>query len=127
MKIADLQPRDAVTVSTGETLEGAAKRLADDEIGLLVVYGAGGVAGVFSERDLVRAVADGVELDEEQVGDYMTPAPVAVELQSGLGEAISKMNEFGLRHVLVLDAGELVGVVSIRDVMALLGTRWPEL
>ena len=127
MKIADLQPRDAVTVATSETLQGAAKRLADDEIGLVVVYGGGGVAGVFSERDLVRAVADGVELDEEQVGDYMTSAPVTVELQSGVGDAIAKMNEFGLRHVLVLDDGELVGVVSIRDVMALFGTRWPEL
>lgn len=127
MKIADLEPREAVTIAASETLEGAAKRLADDEIGLLVVYGAGGIAGVFSERDLVRAVADGVALDQEQVGDYMTSAPVTVELQSGVGDAIGKMNDFGLRHVLVLDEGELVGVVSIRDVMSLLGTRWPEL
>jgi CBS domain-containing protein len=127
MKIAELKPRSAISVTEGDSLRFAAKHLADDEIGVLIVFDARGPAGIFSERDLVRAVADGADLDDEPVDEYMTKAPVSVDENSGLGDAIAKMNEFGVRHLLVLEEKEVVGVISVRDILALLGTGWPEL
>lgn len=127
MRISDLKPGPAVTVTRGETLRGAAKLLSDDDIGALVVFSASGVVGVFSERDLARAVADGADFDEESVEEYMTEAPVTVELHSGLGDAIAKMNDFGMRHLVVVDGQDVAGMISMRDLMALLGTAWPEL
>lgn len=127
MRVSDLDPRSTITVPGGETLRGAAKLLADDDIGALAVFNATGLAGIFSERDLARAVADGADLDEEQVGDYMTESPVTVDIRDAVGAAISKMNEYSVRHLVVIDQGDVVGMVSIRDVLALLGTAWPEL
>lgn len=95
MKIKDFKPRTAITVGRGESLREATQRLADDDVGVLVVINAGGAVGVFSEQDLARAVADGADLDEEPVGHYMTEAPLTVEKDGALGDAIAKMNETG--------------------------------
>lgn len=127
MRVRELKPRDVVTVSKAESLRGAAKLLIGDEIGALLVIGATALEGVFSERDLARAVSDGVDLDEAEVVEYMTSAPVTVDADGYLGEVIAEMNEFGIRHVVVMEDGEPLGMVSMRDVVALLGTRWPEL
>jgi CBS domain-containing protein len=127
MKVRDLKPKDAIGVSANETLRSAAKILADDEIGILVVWAARGPIGVFGERDLARAVADGAELDEIAVEEYMTESPVVVKLDDPLGDVIEKMNEYGMRHVMVADDSSIFGVSSMRDVVGLLGTRWPEL
>jgi CBS domain-containing protein len=127
MRVGDLKPRTAITITRGETLRAAAKHLADDDIGALVVFDATGAVGIFSERDLARSVADGADLDDEPVDEYMTEAPVTIPCDSGLGGAIARMNEFGVRHLLVVDGGDVVGVISMRDLLALLGTAWPEL
>ena len=127
MKVRDLKPRDANGVSAGESLRSAARHLADDDIGILVVWAARGPVGVFGERDLARAVADDVDLDATQVDEYMTESPVVVKLDDPLGDVIDKMNEFGMRHVMVADDSSIFGVSSMRDVVGLLGTRWPEL
>lgn len=127
MRIKDLKPRGAITVARGETLRAAAKHLADDDIGALVVFNASGAVGIFSERDLARAVADGADLDEEQVEEYMTQSPLTVENDSGIGTAIAKMNDFGVRHLVVVEERDVVGMISMRDLIGLLGTAWPEL
>ncbi|HYN36796.1 MAG TPA: CBS domain-containing protein [Actinomycetota bacterium] len=127
MRIKDLKPRGAITVARGETLRAAAKHLADDDIGALVVFNASGAVGIFSERDLARAVADGADLDEEQVEEYMTQSPLTVENDSGIGAAIAKMNDFGVRHLVVVEERDVVGMISMRDLIGLLGTAWPEL
>lgn len=126
MRVKDLHPRSAITVSPGETLAGASKLLADDDVGALVVFGSG-LEGVFSERDLVRAVADGADLERLPVAEYMTSAPVTVDLEGPIGDAIGKMNEFGVRHLVVVDDGDVAAMISVRDLMGLLGTAWPEL
>lgn len=126
MKVKELQPRRVVTVERGESLRAAAKYLAGDDIGALAVVGPIGAAGIFSERDLARAVADGVDLDEIQVEEYMTESPVSADQESYVGDAIAKMNEFGVRHLLVTEDGDVTGMISIRDLLGLLGAHWPE-
>ena len=82
---------------------------------------------MLSERDLARAAADEADLDETPVEDYMTDAPIRVGAESGLGDAIAKLNEFGVRNLLVDEEGDITGMISMRDILALLGTNWPEL
>ena len=127
MRVTDLKPRSIIEVAREDSLREAARHLADDDIGALAIFDATGAAGILSERDLARAVADEVDLDKTPVEDYMTAAPVRVSADSALGDAIAKINEFGVRHLLVDDHGDITGMISVRDVMALLGTDWPEI
>jgi Predicted signal-transduction protein containing cAMP-binding and CBS domains len=127
MKIKDLRPRMPVTISKSESLGAAAKLLADEDIGALVVFEPQGLAGVISERDIVRAVADGCDLAEVEVCEYMTEAPVVAEDDAVVGDAIVKMNETGIRHVVIVSDGDVSGMISMRDIVALLGTGWPQL
>src|SRR5687767_6678710 len=126
MKVRELKPRMPVTVNKSESLRSASKLLADEDIGALVVFEQG-MRGVLSERDIVRAIADGCDLQETEVCEYMTTSPVAVDEDAPLGEAVARMNEAGIRHVVILSEGFVSGMISMRDVIALLGTRWPEL
>lgn len=102
--------------------------LADEDFGTLVVYELAGVAGVISERDIVRApIADGGDLDATEVCEYMTEAAIVSEEDAAIGDAIAKMNQSGVRHVVVVSGQDVSGMISMRDVVALLGTDWPEL
>ena len=127
MKVQELHPRMPVTVTKSDSLEDAARVLVEENIGALVVFEPEGMAGILSERDIVRAIADDCDLQETEVCEYMTPAPVVTEEQAALGDAIAKMNGGGMRHVVVVADGDVSGVISMRDVVGLLGTDWPEL
>ena len=125
MMIKELKPRMPVIITKSESLSSAAKLLADEDIGALVVYEPQGLAGILSERDIVRAVADGCDLIGTEVCEYMTEAPVVTEESAVTGDAIAKMNGSGICHVVVISDGGLTGMISMRDVVALLGTAWP--
>ena len=127
MKVRDLHPRDPVTVTPYDTLRSASKHLSDDDIGALVIVGSHGAQAIISERDINRAVADGVDLDSTPVDDYMTESPVFVDIEAPIGEAIAKMNEYDFRHLVVTEGEDVVGIISMRDVFHLLGSAWPEL
>lgn len=118
MKVKDLHPRMPVTVAKADSLAGAAKLLAEEEIGALVVFEPGGLVGVLSERDLVRAIGDDTELYEAEVCDYMTNAPIVIDMQAPIEDAVTKMNEAGVRHLVVMEDGAVCGVISARDVLA---------
>ena len=127
MKVKELKPRRIIDVAKEDSLREAARHLADDDIGALAIFDSHGPAGVLSERDLARAVADEVDLDRTPVEDYMTSSPVLVEADSAIGDAIARLNEYGVRHLLVDEQGDIVGMISMRDIVRLLGTEWPEL
>ena len=127
MRVKDLAPRSVVSIISGDSLTAAAKALAEEEVGDVLVYGGGGPAGVFSERDLVRAVADRVDLDETPVDEYMTASVVSIDWESSINDGVSKMNDFGIRHLIVTREGSVQGMISMRDLVGILGTAWPEL
>lgn len=126
MKVGDMKPRSIIDVARTDSLREAAQHLADDDIGALAVLDATGAAGVLSERDIARAVADEVDMDKTPVEDYMTTAPVSVSIESGVADAVAKLNEFGVRHLLVDEDGEVVGMISVRDILSIVGTKWHE-
>jgi CBS domain-containing protein len=107
-----------VRVDPGDHLRGLAVALSAARTGLGVVEIEGG--GVITERDVLRAIADGTDLDEGRVGDWMTPDPVAVERGTPLYDACELMIDRGVRHLLVREGEELVGVLNMRDVVGVL-------
>jgi CBS domain-containing protein len=123
VKVRDLNHGRLIFVDEGTTLRAAAEQLAEEEIGAIAILGARGPVGIFSERDLARAVADDTELDEEEVDAYMTRSPISIAIDASVPRAVEKMNEFGVRHLLVLDDGDPVGMISMRDVLAHLTKR----
>ena len=105
-------------VSPSTSIRDAAERLQMAEVGLLVVGTPDAVHGVVSERDIVRCVALGTDLDATPVemieSDHLKWATV----DSTVDTVAEEMMENYLRHMLVADsAGLLVGVVSMRDVL----------
>jgi CBS domain-containing protein len=108
------------TVRPTATLREAARLLAADRVGLLVVLDHRGVRGVLSERDVVAAVADGEDVEIERVADYLVDDLVTVDEKVSIDAAARTMSEAELRHLTVAREGEVIGVVSIRDVVAAL-------
>ena len=101
------------------TILSAVERLTALQIGALVVTDdAGAVVGVFSERDLVRGLAeDGGDILERRVSDLMTRRVETVSLQDTVDRLMSLMTNRRVRHLPVIDRGKLVGIVSIGDVV----------
>jgi CBS domain-containing protein len=111
--------REVVAISADATLSEAARLLARKRIGAVVVRDASGtLAGILSERDVVRAVADGsVSALARPVSMYMTRA-VATCTETDTVQDIMEMMTIGrFRHVPVLDNGMVTGIVSIGDVV----------
>lgn len=91
----------------------------DHNIGaLLVVDGAGMLAGIFSERDLLTKIAGVHDSHGDlRLGDFMTPRPEAVAATDTLDYVLHKMDGGGYRHLPVVEQGKPVGVVSVRDML----------
>lgn len=109
---------DVLTVDPSIDLAGAARSMRDRNVGAAVVVDeAGHVTGIFTERDLLRAVADAVALDQAPVRSHMTSDPITLPSDHSPSEAAAIMGERKFRHIPVVDDGELVGIVSIRDLV----------
>lgn len=117
MKIRTLYRRDVLTAEPLEDLAQAAGRMDFHQIGALPVMEHGAMVGIITERDLVRAVAEGVDLEVAAVGDYMTRGVVSVSPRAELAEAVDLMQRVGARHLPVLEMGEVVGMLSARDLL----------
>jgi CBS domain-containing protein len=107
-----------VRMGPGDDLRSLAVALSAARTGLGIVDIEGG--GVITERDVLRAIAEGTDLDAAKVGDWMTPDPAAVERATSLDDACDLMIARGVRHLLVREGDELVGVLNMRDVVGVL-------
>jgi CBS domain-containing protein len=114
-----------LAVEPEHTLSETARRMRDRGVGSAVVISEGEGPGIITERDLLRALADGADPKDTKVGAYMTPNAVTITLTWHVVDAARTMIERGFRHLIVLDeAGQIVGMLSIRDmVRALLKDR----
>lgn len=82
---------------------------------VLVLDPEGELAGIFTERDLVRACASGVDTHASHVGRWMTPRPVVARAGDQAGAALQVMIDQGFRHLPVLGDDGVLGVVSMRQ------------
>lgn len=112
--------RSAVHVWPDTTLREVAEILERESIGLVLVRREGGFAGVVSERDIVRAVAEGLDLDVERAADVMTYEIAYIDGGDSIDHVADLMLAGDMRHVAVRGADGHVGVLSVRDVVPVL-------
>lgn len=109
---------NVVTASPGMTLAEAARLLSEKRIGALVIMQGRQILGILSERDIVKTVAyAGAEALERSVRDVMTSRVVTCSLNDSVDELMDEMTDRRFRHLPVVEDGELVGIVSIGDVV----------
>jgi CBS domain-containing protein len=113
-----LKDRRVYSVEGGRTVLEAARFMMEHNIGAVPVLRDGELVGIFSERDIMnRVVAAGRQPAHTAVSEVMTPNPRAVNLDETIEECLFIMEEFGFRHLPIVEGKQLKGLVSLRDVV----------
>lgn len=120
MKVDELYQKTILTADVDESLADVAARLQFHEIGALAVYDEHMMVGIVTERDLVRAMADGVDPLTTPVSKYMTEDAVAISPKTDLQVAAATMIAIGSRHLPVSEGAQVVGMISARDLLDVL-------
>ncbi|AQG79368.1 CBS domain-containing protein [Spirosoma montaniterrae] len=122
MKIRQILQGKAVnalyTVSSDQTVLEALKLMADKNIGAVLVVDKGVLTGIFSERDYARKIIlKDRHSDDTRIADVMTARVITIEPEQTLDECMQIMSDKHIRHLPVMDKGELTGIISINDVV----------
>ena len=101
-----------------QTLTEVVDLLIKHNCGSLLVCDRGQMVGIVTERDILRAVAETrCSLDELRALDRMTPGPITANMDDDIGDAMGEMTARRIRHLPVMDGGELAGIISIGDLV----------
>jgi CBS domain-containing protein len=120
MKIEQLYTQDLNCCYLDDTLTNAAERMRRAEISALaVIDDTGELVGIISERDLARALADTIDPDTETVSAYASENVALAAPDDDSAEIEARMLDAGIRHMPVVSEGRLVGMVSMRDLLAI--------
>ncbi|HQF96757.1 MAG TPA: citrate/2-methylcitrate synthase, partial [Microthrixaceae bacterium] len=124
LTVGDLMSSPVVTAGPGQTVASAADAMVLAGVGSVVVVGdPGRPVGILTERDLVRAAASGVDTRVGIVAEWMTAAPEVVAPDVSIDRALDTLARRGYRHIPVVDDGDLIGIVSMRDLMKVAQVR----
>ena len=118
--VREVMSRGAISVDEKLTLRSLAAVLAELDIGVALVARPDGSVGIVSERDVVRALADGADPDEVWAADVMIDDLVLAEPEESIVDVAERMSAEVVRHVPIVDRGTIVGVVSARDLLPIL-------
>jgi predicted transcriptional regulator len=133
MLVSEFCNREVIIVDRATTILDAAKLMRSEHVGDLVVTdnrnGRQVPVGILTDRDIVvELLAEEIELDKVSVGDAMSYELLSVNEQDGLQETIVKMSDRGVRRLPVVDdAGTLVGIVTVDDLMELIAEQLTDL
>jgi CBS domain-containing protein len=118
MQVSEAMSSEVLTSGPDRTLREAARMMADHNVGAIVVVDPEAPGpGIVTERDISRSVGRGEDPEEERLADHVSTSATHASPEWGLDEAASAMSSGGFRHLVVVDGGELVGVLSMRDVV----------
>jgi CBS domain-containing protein len=118
MQVSDGMTEMVLTVGPGHTLRDVARLMSERRVGAAVVLDPDGHGpGIITERDILVSVGAGLDPDREAVSEHLTREVVFAAPDWSLEEAAAAMVRGGFRHLIVLDRGETVGILSVRDVV----------
>jgi CBS domain-containing protein len=116
--ILENKGHDVVSISPTATVYDAIAEMARRQVGALVVLAGGRLVGIVSERDYARKVIlQGRSSKETQVQQIMTPCPITVAPPDTVDECMRIVTEKRIRHLPVVDCGEVIGMISIGDLV----------
>lgn len=118
MTVRDLYQPGVFAVEGAETLSGVAQQMLSHDIGSVAVLEDGALAGMITERDLVTALAGDFDPHSTTASVAMTHSVATVSLDDEWSKAARRMLDLGIRHLPVINDGKVVGMISIRDLMA---------
>ncbi len=118
LTVRDLMTTRVVTTSPDETVADAAAAMVRQKVGSALIMQGRFLAGILTERDVLRAAGSGSDLTSSPVSAWMTKDPEYASPQTTVEEAAQLMLLHGFRHLPVLDGREVRGVVSLRDLAA---------
>jgi CBS domain-containing protein len=118
MQVRDGMSEVVLTVGPSHTLREAAAMMADKGVGAALVNDdERPVPCIVTERDILNSLGAGEDPDSERVGEHMSEGVVAASPEWSLEHAAAEMSTRNIRHLVVFDGGETVGILSIRDIV----------
>jgi CBS domain-containing protein len=127
MQVSEVMTRASVTESPSDSLRDAANRMWAQQTGSLLVMDGARLLGIVTERDVMKAVARGADLDATPVSAVMTTQVLTVSPETSLHEAARHMANRWIRHLPVVVDGEVRGMVSQRDLCGVFAALGEEL
>jgi CBS domain-containing protein len=124
-RVEDIYRPGVITATVDQTMEDAARCMRDEGVSALVVLDGERVAGIVTERDVTEAAAEHLDLAGAVLADHLTADPVTVGLDTDVRTIADLMRDLEIRHVPVVDGGEVVGMVSARDLLEMEATSPP--
>jgi CBS domain-containing protein len=116
--LSDVMRTEFITVAPEDTLGEVAEKMTALNVGAVVVKDFGKLIGILTERDLLKAMAARVHSSEARVRQFMTENPITASPEMDCEEAEQLMLDKGFRHLPVMEGEDVVGVVSLRRVVA---------
>ena len=127
MQIGGVMRVQLVTASPDQTAAEAIRAMLEAGVGSVIVTDGPEPVGIFTERDVLKLAGAGASFGTALLRDVMTPSPLTVTPDVGILDAAQMMGARNLRHLPVVEGGNLVGIVSIKDVLGFLAERlWSE-
>ena len=123
MRVGDVMSRELVTVEPATPVGEAVALMSQRKVGSVLISLDGRLDGIFTERDVVRAVSHSADATGDAVEAWMSPRPTSVEADLSIGQALDLMLQSGFRHLPVTEAGRLAGMVSMRDLSRALAKK----
>ena len=123
MPLADAMTVRVVTVTPDETVQLAIARMLEENVGAVAVCEGHQLVGIFTERDVLRLAGEGRDFGDVRIGDVMTTQVFTLTPDVDITDAARVMRDKKIRHVPVVEDGNVLGIVGIRDVMGALVER----
>ena len=118
IQLRDVMTTEVLTTSAERSVAEVTSMMVKARVGSAVVMEGAWLAGILTERDVLRAAASGSDITKSPVSEWMTGDPITATPDTTAGEAAEMMLANGFRHLPVVEGRKLRGVVSIRDVLA---------
>jgi CBS domain-containing protein len=113
--VGDVMTRDVLRVDPSTTVAEAATMMGERRIGSALVMEDQRLVGIFTERDIVRALGQHFDAAGHAVSEWMTRDPTTIESRTTTQDALDTMLQRGFRHLPIVDGDEVAGIVSLRD------------
>ena len=113
--VGEIMSKDLITVDPQASVAEAATIMGEHHAGSALVMDGSTLSGIFTERDIVRALGEHFDAAGHPVSNWMTRNPVTIPSDADVQDALDRMLSGGFRHLPVMDGDQVVGLVSMRD------------